>query len=153
MGEKEEEVEEGDARERGCSGARRRGAGGVVAYGTPAHGAVRHDADGSTDDGRNCRPDDADSCACSVFGYASDADGRTHSFSDADGGWVRNPNAVVDHVMMRTRGRFARRATRSAIGVSGTRGVFGDGIKSCGQGSPLVCKLAGKVHRMADRLT
>merc|ERR1712032_100650 len=134
------------------------------AYGTPVVGTVPDDADGRTDDGgdgpdgtnRNthnggncrpddaahddakCRPDDADSCACSVLGDASDADGRTRSFSDADDGqrdgcsshpsdsnardrWVRNASVVVDHAMMRTTGGFP---TRSTIGVSGTRGVF-----------------------------
>merc|ERR1712037_556305 len=115
MGE-EEEVEEGNARQRASSCARgvarRRGAAGVVANGTPAVGSVRDDADGRTDDGGdgsdgtnrnthngrncraddaahddgNCRPDDADSCACGVFGDAGDANGRTRSFSDADDG-------------------------------------------------------------------
>merc|ERR1712032_1395213 len=80
--------------------ARCRGAAGIVAYGTPVVGAVRDDADGGTDDGGdgpdgtnsnthddgNCRPDDAASCACSVLGDASDADGRTHNFSGADDG-------------------------------------------------------------------
>merc|ERR1712066_456413 len=160
--------EEGNTRQRAsscaCGVARRRGAAGVVAYGTPVVGAVRDDADGRTDDGgdgpdgtnrnthngRNCRPDDAahddgkcrpddaDSCACSVLGDASDADGRTRSFSDADDGqrngcsslpsysnagdrWVRNTSVVVDHAMMRITGGFP---TRSAIGVSGIGGVF-----------------------------
>merc|ERR1712183_566195 len=142
--------------------ARHGGAAGVVAYGTPLVGAVRDDADGCTDDGgdgpdgtnrnthngRNCRPDDAahddgkwrpddaDSCACSVLGDASDADGRTHNFSDADDGqrngcsslpsdsnardrWVRNASLVVDHAIMRTTGDSP---TRSVIGVSGARG-------------------------------
>merc|ERR1712032_423374 len=109
MGE-EEKVKEGDTRQRAsscaCGVARRRGAAGVVAYGTPAVGAVRDDADGRTDhggdgsdganrnthDGRDsrsddaahddgkCRPDDASSCAYSSLRDASDA------VDDADDG-------------------------------------------------------------------
>merc|ERR1712206_20715 len=164
--------------------ARRRGAAGVVANGTPAVGAVRDDADGRTNDGgdgsdgtnrnthngRNCRPDDAahndgnyrpddaDSGAHSVFGDAGDADGRTRSFSDADDGqrdgrsslpcdshardrWVRNASVVVNHVMMRSRGTFP---TRSAVGVSGTRVVFSDGLNACGQSSPASFQARGQ---------
>merc|ERR1712206_51356 len=152
--------------------ARRRGAAGVVAYGTSAVGAVRGDADGRTNDGGdgsdgtnrnthnggNCRPDDADSGAHSVFGDAGDADRRTRSFSDADDGqrdgrssfpcdshardrWVRNASVVVNHVMMRSRGTFA---TRSAVGVSGTRVVFSDGLNACGQSSPASFQARGQ---------
>merc|ERR1712210_411428 len=152
--------------------ARRRGAAGVVAYGASSVGAVRDDADGRTDDGgdgsdgtyrnthngRNCRPDDADSCTCSVFDDASDADGRTRSFSDAGDGerngcaslpcdinaWdgrVRNPSVLVDPVMMRIRRSFA---TRSAIDGSRTRGVFSDGIKACGQSLPACFQARGQ---------
>merc|ERR1739838_937829 len=96
--EKEKEVEEGDARQaalsRACITARRRGTAGVVAYGTPADGAIHDDANGCTDDGGdgsddathndgNCRSDDA-----------GDADGRAHSFSDADDG---KRNGCSDH--------------------------------------------------------
>merc|ERR1712032_610724 len=147
-----------DTRQRACSSAggvaRRRGAARVVAHGTPAVGAVCDDADGRTDngrdgsdganghtyngrdccsddaayDGRKGLPDDADSCAYSSFGDASDADGRTRSLSDADDGkrygrsgfpinsdarhqWVRNAS-VVGHrdVMMRTRGPLSMRS-------------------------------------------
>merc|ERR1719464_612929 len=114
--EKEKEVEEGDARQpalsRACIAARHRGTAGVAAYGTPSVGAIPDYAGGCTDDGgdgsdgancdahngRDCRsddaahnageccPDDADICAHSNFGYASDADGRARSFSDAHDG-------------------------------------------------------------------
>merc|ERR1711976_788213 len=86
--------------------ARRRGAAGVVTYGTSIVGAVRYDAYGRTNDGgdgsdgtnrnthngRNCRsddaahddgkcrPDDANSCADSSLGDASGA------VNDADDG-------------------------------------------------------------------
>merc|ERR1740122_498212 len=130
---KEKKVEEGDPRQHACSCAcgvaRCRGAARVVAYGTPVVGAIHDDADGSTDDG------------------GDDADGRTRSFSDADDGqrsgcssfpsdsnardrWVRSATMVVDHAMMRTTGGFP---TRSTIDVSGTRSVFSDGVKACGQ--------------------
>merc|ERR1712032_826342 len=149
MGEEEKEIEEVDTRQRACSSAggvaRRRGAARVVAHGTPAVGAVCDDADGRTDngrdgsdganghtdDGRKCLPDDADSCAYSSFGDASDADGRTRSLSDADDGkryggsgfpidsdarhqWVRNAS-VVGHrdVVMRTRGPLSMRSVCS----------------------------------------
>merc|ERR1712206_28845 len=138
--------------------ARLRGAAGVVAYGTSAVGAVRDDADGRTNDDGNYRPDDANSGAHSVFGDAGDADGRTRSFSDADDGqrdgrssfpcdshardrWVRNASVVVNHVMMRSRGTFA---TRSAVGVSGTRVVFSDGLNACGQSSPASFQARGQ---------
>merc|ERR1712007_59216 len=85
----------GDTRQRASSVAHCRGAAGVVAYGTPAAGAVHDDADGSADDGgdgsdganshtyngRDCRSDDA-----------ANADGRTRSLSDADDG-KRNGNS------------------------------------------------------------
>merc|ERR1740129_1867014 len=52
---KRKEVEEGDARQpalsRACIAARRRGTAGVVAYGTPADGALSDDLDGRTNDG------------------------------------------------------------------------------------------------------
>merc|ERR1712032_1345095 len=113
---KKKKKTEGDTRQRACSStggvAHRRRAARVVAYGTPAVGAVRDDADGRTDngrdgsdganghtyncrdccsddaadDGRKCLPDDADSWAYSSFGDASDADGRTSNLSDADDG-------------------------------------------------------------------
>merc|ERR1712222_246297 len=115
----------------------------------------------------NCRPDDADSCACGVFGYADDADGRTRSFSDADDGqrddrssrpcdshardrWVRNASVVVIHVMMRSRGSFP---TRSAIGVSEPESFFVMGLRHAVKVLPLFFKLAGRVHRMAHTLT
>merc|ERR1739838_556841 len=90
--EKEKEVEEGDARQpalsRACIAARRRGTAGVVAYGTPADGALSDDLDGRTNDGgnrsdganghandgRDCRPDDAG--AHVNDGSTSDAGGR-----------------------------------------------------------------------------
>merc|ERR1719464_1501338 len=74
-----------------------RGAAGVVAYGTPADGAVSDDADGRTingrdrsddtnshpHDGRDCCPDDG---GC-TYSNAGDADGRTRN------GWRRLRNA------------------------------------------------------------
>merc|ERR1712241_302434 len=122
--EKEKEVEEGDARQpalsRACIAARRRGTAGVVAYGTPADGALSDYAGGCTDDGgdgsdgancdahngRDCRsddaahnageccPDDAGICAHSNFGYASDAFGRARSLSDAGDRWVWNASVA-----------------------------------------------------------
>merc|ERR1712032_1014728 len=96
---KKKKIKEGDPRQRACfcacGVAPFRGAAGVVAYGTSVVGAVRDDADGSTDDGgdgsdganshtyngRDCRSDDA-----------ANADGRARSFSDADDG-KRNGNS------------------------------------------------------------
>merc|ERR1739838_1187839 len=122
--EKEKEVEEGDARQpalsRACIAACRRGTAGVAAYGTPSVRAIPDYAGGCTDDGgdgsdgancdahngRDCRsddaahnageccPDDADICAHSNFGYASDAFGRARSFSDAGDRWVWNASVA-----------------------------------------------------------
>jgi len=53
--EKEEKIEEGDPRQRaypcGRGVTRHRGAAGIVAYGTPAVGAISDDPDGRTNDG------------------------------------------------------------------------------------------------------
>merc|ERR1712032_1712100 len=85
--EKEEEIEEGDSRQRafssGCCIAGCRGAAGVIAHGTTAVGAISDDPDGCTNDGRDCS-DGADSRAHSNVGDASDAN---RSDSDARGRW------------------------------------------------------------------
>merc|ERR1739838_1124422 len=99
--EKEKEVEEGDARQpalsRACIAARRRGTAGVAAYGTPSVGAIPDYAGGCTDDGGD-GSDGANCDAHSNFGYASDADGRARSFSDAHDGrcneWVWNASVA-----------------------------------------------------------
>merc|ERR1712032_276855 len=86
--EKEEEIEEGDSRQRAfsssCCITGCRGAAGVVAHRTPAFRAISDDPDGRTHNGRDCRPNGADSCAHSNVGDASDANG---SDSDASGRW------------------------------------------------------------------
>merc|ERR1740129_821521 len=101
--EKEKEIEEGDARQPAlslaCGTARRRGTAGVVAYGTPADGAIHDDANGCTDDGgdgsdgahgdahngRDCRSDDA-----------THNDGNCRSDDDSHAGdwWVRNASVA-----------------------------------------------------------
>merc|ERR1739838_1291063 len=124
--EKEKEVEEGDARQaalsRACITARRRGTAGVVAYGTPADGAIHDDANGCTDDGgdgsdgahgdahngRDCRSDDAthndgncrsDDGSTRSFGHANDGSAsdagvrRVWNASVASNGWRRLRNA------------------------------------------------------------
>merc|ERR1712032_1233869 len=142
-----------------CGVAPRRGAAGVVAYGTPVVGAVHDDANGSPDDGgdgsddadghtyngRDCRSDDA-----------ANADGCARSLSDADDGkrnghssgrnardrWVWNASSLCNaHGGKRIRhSGDASRAlsdvimwTRAyAIGVLGTNGVSVRGYSSYG---------------------